>query len=97
MGTFACGRAAVRRRRRFGARSEAWLGAGAALLILAGPPAHAADADAGGSDPGYEIDSENIFGFTEGSDTNDRGEQEVSVAATGRFGRASGEGDGGSH
>ncbi|MBS7541325.1 hypothetical protein [Ancylobacter lacus] len=88
MGAFARRRAAVRR---------VWVGAGTGLLLLAGLPAHAADADAGDSDPGYEIDSENIFGFTEGSDTNDRGEQEVSVEATGRFGRAAGEAEGGSH
>lgn len=74
----------------------------AGLLILGSPimiraaraadadaPAARADADADADDDagGYEIDSENIFGFTDGSDVNDRGEQEISLTAVGAFGR----------
>lgn len=74
----------------------------ASLLLLGGPmmgrAARAADsnapsvrssADAGDDDDdsGYEIDSENIFGFTDGSDVNDRGEQEIEANIVGAFGR----------
>ena len=70
--------------------------ASACLLALVAGPAHAADlpgASGAPPDAGYEIDSENIFGFTEGSDTNDRGEQELSISAVGRFNRAAEDSD----
>ena len=75
----------------------------AGLLLLGGPmmaraaraadarppaaKAPAARADEDDDKAGYEIDSENIFGFTEGSDVNDRGEREISLTALGGFGR----------
>lgn len=76
----------------------------AGLLFAASPlirgTARADDDDApkaqGASDDddagGYEIDSENIFGFTEGSDVNDRGEQEIEANVVGAFGRQRDEG-----
>ncbi|MCB4767988.1 hypothetical protein LGR54_05175 [Ancylobacter sp. Lp-2] len=69
----------------------------AGFLGLATLPARAADLPgtppASAGDAGYEIDTENIFGFTEGSDTNDRGEQELSISAVGRFNRAAEDSD----
>lgn len=61
------------------ARAE---GAGVAFKAA---KADADDNDAAGE--AYEIDSENIFGFTEGSDVNDRGESEVELNVVGAFGR----------
>jgi len=68
----------------------------AGLLFLGGPlgtrTARAADADAAADEAGgYEIDSENIFGFTDGSDVNDRGESEISITGVGAFVRQSDE------
>src|SRR3954447_2909991 len=34
-----------------------------------------------------ETDSENIFGFTEGTDTQKQGEREISLYGVGRFGK----------
>ncbi|MCK0196155.1 hypothetical protein MWN34_04440 [Ancylobacter sp. 6x-1] len=85
--------------RAFASGSFALLATGACLATLPAAPAHAADLKAQAAPTadtapaGYEIDSENIFGFTEGSDTNDRGEQEVTITGTGRFKRATGDDD----
>ncbi|MFT4152105.1 MAG: hypothetical protein QM656_18015 [Paracoccaceae bacterium] len=53
------------------------------LFILASTATIAAAED----DDAAEIDSENIFGFTSGSDVNEAGEQEVEFGLTGAFGR----------
>src|SRR5262249_15546545 len=37
-----------------------------------------------------EVDTEHMFGFTEGSDIGDKGEKELETDSTGRFGRLGG-------
>jgi hypothetical protein len=39
---------------------------------------------------GGEVDTEHLFGFTEGSDIGDKGEREVETDSTGRFGKLGG-------
>jgi hypothetical protein len=53
-----------------------------AALLLLPVPAQAQEEQAGSS-----IDSEHIFGFTEGSDIGNKGEREIESATTGRLGR----------
>ncbi|MFK8252145.1 hypothetical protein [Ancylobacter terrae] len=55
--------------------------------------AFADDDDTPGAASGvtFEIDSENIFGFTEGSDTNDKGERELELDLVGALGRQAGD------
>lgn len=70
----------------------------AAALICGGTAAQAADfgvpaakaepAAVQNEDKTPEVDTENIFGFTEGSDVNEQGERQISVDMLGRFGRA---------
>ncbi|AWN43388.1 hypothetical protein [Methylobacterium durans] len=43
------------------------------------------DDDRKGSDAQDEVDTENLFGFTEGSETGKRGEQEILLDSIGRF------------
>lgn len=52
------------------------------LLAVVSGPAYAAQDQGGEQD---KIDSENLFGFTEGADTGKKGEQEVIVDTIGRF------------
>src|SRR5436189_107021 len=52
-----------------------------AVLVLPG----IGQADAVRGPPG--IDTEHIFGFTEGADIGDKGEKELESTATGRFGK----------
>lgn len=62
----------------------------AALILASGTaqaqraPANAAPVLAPKAEK-FEVDSENIFGFTEGSDTNEQGEKEVTFGMLGRF------------
>jgi hypothetical protein len=70
--------------------------AGAALLLWPVVPAAARDDGipaAGNAQAGNgrdDIDSEHIFGITEGSDVGDKGEKEVEVEPFGRFGKRGG-------
>ena len=53
-------------------------------------PAYAGDNDDAVGEAGKEadeVDTENIFGFTEGADVNERGERELSITLFGAFGR----------
>ena len=64
------------------------------LVLCAASPAGAARAEPG-HDPGRggapdTVDSENLFGFTEGTDTGKKGEQEAVVDAIGRFSKRRG-------
>jgi hypothetical protein len=73
-------------------RRKASLGAllWAVLILLAGlGAASSAPADTRKHGDG-EIDTEHMFGFTEGSDTGEAGEKELETDSTGRFGKFSG-------
>jgi hypothetical protein len=62
----------------------------AAVLILAcGPKSARAQALSQALDKTYEIETEHMFGFTQGSDIGRSGESEIEVTTTGRFGRDS--------
>jgi hypothetical protein len=74
------------------ARRKASLGAllWAVLILLAGlEAAGSAPADTRKHGDG-EIDTEHMFGFTEGSDTGEAGEKELETDSTGRFGKPGG-------
>jgi hypothetical protein len=74
------------------ARRKALLGAllWAVLILLAGlGAASSAPADTRKHGAG-EIDTEHMFGFTEGSDTGEAGEKELETDSTGRFGKPGG-------
>jgi len=65
---------------------------GTVLILLAGlgttvaaPADHGKHAEKSG-----EVDTEHMFGFTEGSDIGEKGEKEVETDSTGRFGRLGG-------
>src|SRR5262245_54607279 len=64
----------------------------AVLILLAGlGAAGSAPADSRKhADKTAEIDTEHMFGFTEGSDTGEAGEKELETDSTGRFGKFSG-------
>lgn len=70
--------------------------AAAVLLLLAAPcnGAPARSAASAGHQPANggeaEVDSEHIFGFTEGSDVGDAGEKEIELEPLGRFGKRGG-------
>ena len=55
-----------------------------AVLVAAGPAHGAAGKRA---DNAGEVDTEHMFGFTEGSDIGDAGEKELEADSTGRFGK----------
>src|SRR5262249_17490937 len=62
----------------------------AVLILLAGlGAASSAPADTRKHGDG-EIDTEHMFGFTEGSDTGEAGEKELETDSTGRFGKPDG-------
>ena len=58
-----------------------------AVLGAASPAHGAADKRA---DKTAEVDTEHMFGFTEGSDTSEAGEKELETDSTGRFGKPGG-------
>jgi hypothetical protein len=64
----------------------------AALILLAGVgTAGSAPADSRKhADKTGEVDTEHMFGFTEGSDIGAKGERELETDSTGRFGRLGG-------
>jgi hypothetical protein len=63
----------------------------ACLVFVASLWARPASADGKkGADSTPDVDSEHLFGFTQGSDIGDRGEKEFETDSTGRFGRQSG-------
>jgi hypothetical protein len=64
----------------------------AVLILLAGlGSAGSASADTRNhADKTGEIDTEHMFGFTEGSDTGEAGEKELETDSTGRFGKLGG-------
>jgi hypothetical protein len=64
-------------------------GAGSILLLAAllGWPAHAHEANEAGKE---KIETEHIFGFTEGTDIGDKGEQEFESTTVGYFGKTGG-------
>ncbi|GJD53119.1 hypothetical protein OPKNFCMD_5890 [Methylobacterium crusticola] len=72
----------ARRNARWRAAALAALGAAAGSFSLSTLPGSAARAQ--GADPD-KVDSENLFGFTEGSDTGSKGEKEVILDTIGRF------------
>lgn len=89
----------MRSQRAFSRASPPWrprrqsivLRAIAALVLIGSAWARPATADS--KKPGEassEVDSEHLFGFTEGSDIGDRGEKELEADSTGRFGRQGG-------
>jgi hypothetical protein len=59
------------------------------LIFTAWPRLATADSKKPG-DPIGDVDSEHLFGFTEGSDIGERGETELEADSTGRFGRQGG-------
>src|SRR5262249_60182643 len=62
----------------------------AVLILLAGlGAASSAPADTRKHGDG-EVDTEHMFGFTEGSDTGEAGEKELETDSTGRFGKPGG-------
>src|SRR5262245_51303937 len=75
-------------------RRKAALGAhlGAVLILLAGlGSAGSASADTRKhADKTGEVDTEHMFGFTEGSDVGEAGEKELETDSTGRFGKLDG-------
>jgi len=70
-----------------GALSRAILLIVLAVLVAAGPAHGAAGKRA---DKTGEVDTEHMFGFTEGSDIVDAGEKELEADSTGRFGKLGG-------
>jgi len=70
-----------------GALSRAILLIVLAVLVAAGPAHGAAGKRA---DKTGEVDTEHMFGFTEGSDIGDAGEKELEADSTGRFGKLGG-------
>src|SRR5262249_22565703 len=63
----------------------------AAILLLGLGAAGAAPADhRKHAERSGEVDTEHMFGFTEGSDIGDKGEKELETDSTGRFGRLGG-------
>jgi hypothetical protein len=70
-----------------GALSRAILLIGLAVLVAAGP-AHGAGGKR--ADKAEEVDTEHMFGFTEGSDIGEAGEKELETDSTGRFGKLGG-------
>src|SRR5215468_6964276 len=59
-------------------------------LVFTWPRAGLAEAKKAGDATG-DVDSEHLFGFTEGSDIGERGEREFEADSTGRFGRQGGQ------
>jgi hypothetical protein len=60
-----------------------------AMLMLLGGFA-SARADSGKPGHALDVDTEHLFGFTEGSDIDDPGEKLIETDSTGRFGKANG-------
>ncbi len=58
-----------------------------AAFFLWPAAAHAEDADGAGKE---RVDTEHIFGFTEGTDIGEKGEQEFESTTVGRFGKTAG-------
>jgi hypothetical protein len=58
------------------------------ITFLGATPCRADDSRKGGHDDG--VDTEHLFGFTEGADIGAAGEKEVEIDSTARFGRQSG-------
>jgi hypothetical protein len=72
---------------------KAWPGPVFASAILAAALGAVAPAQAEPRTAAHgagEVDTEHMFGFTEGSDIGARGEKELETDSTGRFGRATG-------
>jgi hypothetical protein len=70
-----------------------WIASAALLLwpVTLAAAAERASPAAGNAQPGNDhIDSEHIFGITEGSDVGDKGESELEVEPFGRFGKRGG-------
>jgi len=59
------------------------------LAALAAPGWASAD-DRKHADKAGEVDTEHMFGFTEGSDIGEAGEKELETDSTGRFGKVNG-------
>jgi hypothetical protein len=57
------------------------------LVLACGPEAARGQAAADALDKAYGIETEHMFGFTQGSDIGRSGESEIEIATTGRFGR----------
>jgi hypothetical protein len=70
-----------------GALSRAMLLIALSLLVAAAPAHGAAGKRA---DKTEEVDTEHMFGFTEGSDIGEAGEKELEADSTGRFGKLDG-------
>lgn len=64
--------------------------AGAATARADGPSPGAASAAAVAPDPFHELESKYLFGFTEGSDIGEQGEQSVEFENSGAFGKRGG-------
>src|SRR5262249_11090430 len=71
---------------RFGVRSVMML----VLLAVLGEGSPAFGAAGNRADKNGDVDTEHMFGFTEGSDIGAKGERELETDSTGRFGRLGG-------
>src|SRR5215472_16997432 len=60
------------------------------LLAVLGEGSLALGAAGVRADKNGDVDTEHMFGFTEGSDIGDKGEKELETDSTGRFGRLGG-------
>lgn len=77
-------------RRAARARALACAALASAAVLAVAPGAGAQEPPPSGSDPFREIETENIFGFTTGTDIGAEGETEVTAQTTGRFGKRGG-------
>lgn len=57
------------------------------LLVLSAPAVRAGDRDGSDGGGGKDVDTEHLFGFSEGADAGEKGEQEVVSDTIGRFGK----------